>query len=120
MQESPILVLNLAKPKWCISFLPSIFTFPTLSALSVQFAGYRQYDKYGILLMSKCNNIHIIIFGTQLHEICAVETIFEKSLRNFFSWEKIPPEKIPVGKKSDPAKMVKISRGKFPTGKYKH
>ena len=63
--------------------------------------------------MSKCNNIHIILSRSQLHDICATETIFEKSHRNFFPWEKKSR-----GKKFPSGKMGKNSHGKnFPREK---
>ena len=61
-----------------------------------------------------CNNVQ----NTIICEICAADTIFEKSHRHFFTWEKIPPEKIPLGKnpirkKWETFPMGKISHGKI-------
>ena len=49
MLELPISVLNPVNPRWCISFLPSMFTFPMLSAVSFQFARHRQYYTWYII-----------------------------------------------------------------------
>ena len=72
----------------------------------------------GIKLMSKCNNIHIILSKSQLHDICATETIFEKSHRNFLIFsrgKKVPREKIPIWQNGK-----KFPWEKFPTGKNKY
>ena len=54
----------------------------------------------------------MILSRSQLHDICATETIFEKSHRNFFPWEKSP-----AGKNSHLAKWEKFPMGKISHGK---
>ena len=113
MIELPISVLSPVNPRWCLSFLPSMFTFPKLSAVSFQFARHRQYDTWYIIdeqmQQYTYNTVQITV-----NDICATETILKNPI-GIFPVGKNPAGKIPIWQNGK-----NFPWEKFPTGKNKY